>query len=960
MGQVASTVYNIFSLKGGGGDVVFSDSGTTLFNTIPADTDEIDLFKSTKSFKSPTSKSSSSSVESYKSITGVSPMSISSSSPDTSPSLLTPLPVVPIISTYTANAIELLITPNHPLPGPTTLTRKPSIGSTAIETSYLANTSYKFFFGYEIIKGYTSSNNMNVEIMNTSPTSTNIRSLRQTLLEKWLSTDTTTHQTTLNLANIDEYLQHFYRMFIYNTIANKELTKNKSKYDNNINTFVKIAKDSFNNMLTDSNNCITFWKQISKNATSTLSANYGLELEKKTTLRTLIETTSAGFNKTSSQCEILFDTKLSEGTAHTCAFCGIQFTVKKNQSQGRGMAVFSCEHVLEVFPLAMILGLTPNMSLYDAQTKEYLQQLYVNFGSYVIACQRCNMIKSKLQTNETYGILVDLIQQGTTNNELEFVRNDSVIEEFVNRICNPLDTNGGSYIRQVYDYTASTYPDLVNDLPTPFSYYYKKVAGKPFEVLINNSYDKWLIVNNAHPGYDDIPTIPTIPAFDNDGHAHVYIISPFPDAYKSQPDNIQLFKNSLITRIRNILNPLVSNLNLMCNLWSHPQIKITPGILDIAGTSATNDEINQLKGKFNTHGFILRILASFPMIFLEVLNNKRKSWSVKMHENIPPSQYLINGGRCNPLYGGGEKRKKSQSVDNTSPSHKIKRVDKDEVLYDIMLLYFDSENPILDLYLQLHADFIDIIEKIGINYLLNNVNNTNTVFNVKSNFIHLIEHYQKLFCIHPTHVQLNGATIWIEPTTNNINIFSNINNIKYNNYFIYTAGEDRSNPDEVVKFNNFEQMDTNVIIKIITMLNDIIDKFNDLFRSSHVDCSEMYTSVINDDKTNIPTNQCNIQNIFTNVSNNAVEMINKDNPQTCTSKCKGILQKLININLLHTWVPPNNKNNNAKQIKKGGTFSNDKTIKSRINKKKHQTRKKRTGSTKKKKNTKQRSQTKRN
>lgn len=960
MGQVASTVYNIFSLKGGGGEVVFSDSGTTLFNTTPpADTDEIDLFKSTKSFKSPVSDSSSSSVGSYKSITGVSPMSESSSSSGTSPSLLTPSPVVPIISTYTANAIELLITP---LPGSTTLTRKPSIGSTAIETSYLANTSYKFFFGYEIIKGYTSANNMKVEIMNTSPTSTNIRSLRQTLLEKWLSTDTTTHQTTLNLTNIDEYLQHFYRMFIYNTIANKELTKNKSKYDNNINTFVKIAKDGFNNMLTDTNNCITFWKQLAKNATSTLSANYGLELEHPS-LRTLIESTSAGFNKTSSQCEILFDTKLDKDTTHTCAFCGIQFTVKKDNSQVRGMSLFSCEHVLEVFPLAMILGLTPNMNLYDAQTKEYLQQLYVNFGSYVIACQRCNMIKSKLQSNETYGILVDLIQQGTTNNELEFVRNDWVIEEFVNRICDPLDTNGGSYIRQVYDYTASTYPDLVNDLATPFSYYYKKSVGKPFEVLINNSYDKWLIVNNAHPGYD-IPTIPTIPAFENDGKAHVYFISPFPDAYKSQPDNIQIFKNSLITRIRNILNPLVSNLNLMCNLWSHPQIKITPGILDIAGSTATNDEINQLKGKFNTHGFILRILASFPMIFLEVLNNKRKTWINKMHENtIPPSQYLINGGRCNPLYGGGEKRKKTQSVDNTSPSpsHKIKRVDKDEVLNDIFFVYVDSENPILDLYLQLHSDFIDIIEKIGINYLLNNVNNTNNGFNVKSNFIHLIEQYQKLFCIHPTHVQLNGATIWIEPTTNNVNILSNINNIKYNNYFIYTAGEDRSNPDEVVKFNNFEKMGTNDIIKIITMLNDIIDKFNDLFRSSHVDCSEMYTSVIND-KTNIPTNQCNIQNIFTNASNNAVEMINKDNPQTCTSKCKGILRKLININLLHTWVPPNDENNNAKQIKKGGTFSNNnKTIKSRIKKRTQtQTRKKRMSSTKKKKNTKQRSQTKRN
>ena len=45
MGQIASTVYNKFSLNlGMGGGVVFPDaSGTTLFNT---NTDENDLFKS--------------------------------------------------------------------------------------------------------------------------------------------------------------------------------------------------------------------------------------------------------------------------------------------------------------------------------------------------------------------------------------------------------------------------------------------------------------------------------------------------------------------------------------------------------------------------------------------------------------------------------------------------------------------------------------------------------------------------------------------------------------------------------------------------------------------------------------------------------------------------------------------------------------------------------------------------
>jgi hypothetical protein len=612
---------------------------------------------------------------------------------------LTPTPLIPIISTYTADAIELLITP---LPsGPTTLTRKPSIGSVAVETSFLANDSYKYFFGYEIIKGYTSADNMNVEIMNTS-TPTNIRSLRQTLLEKWLVIDNTTHQIRLNYANINDYLKHFYRMFIYNTKANKELTKNKIKYDAKIDTFVKIANDSFNTMIDDSNNCITFWKQIAKHAGSTLSANYGLELE-DTTLRTLIESTSAGFNKTSSQCEILFNTKLGEGAAHTCAFCGIQFRVKKNQSQVRGMGLFSCEHVLEVFPLAMILGLTPNMNLYEDSTKEYLQQLYINFGSYVIACQRCNMIKSKLQSNEEYGILVNLIQQGTTNNELEFVMNESVVDEFVNRICDPLDTGVGVYTRQVYDYTSSTNPQLLNDLLIPFSYYYKKNAGKPFEVLINNSYDKWLIVNNAHPGYDAIPIIPTISDFTE--IKGVYITSQFPDAYKSPPDNIQTFKDSLIIRIKAILTPLVSNLNLMCNLWSHPNIKITPGIININNTNATNTEINQLKGKFNTHGFILRILASFPMIFLEVLNNTRKSWITKMHENtIPTKEYFIYGGV----------KRKIDSLDNTyTPSHKINRPDKHhDIIDDIVNLYSDSENPTLDLYLQLHTDFIDIIEKI--------------------------------------------------------------------------------------------------------------------------------------------------------------------------------------------------------------------------------------------------------
>ena len=150
--------------------------------------------------------------------------------------------------------------------------------------------------------------------------------------------------------------------------------------------------------------------------------------------RNKLESAGAGFNSTEKQCELTIGSMKNDSGISVCAFCGVNFIHET------GGCLISCEHLLEIGLLTFLTGLTPNMKYLDEDIRKQIIDYFNYLGCYVWACQRCNMLKSNVQSkkykNNECSIFIKF------DDENGFQPNDLALEEFCRRV---LDLNRGSY-----------------------------------------------------------------------------------------------------------------------------------------------------------------------------------------------------------------------------------------------------------------------------------------------------------------------------------------------------------------------------------------------------------------------------------------------------------------------------------------------------------------------------------
>ena len=151
--------------------------------------------------------------------------------------------------------------------------------------------------------------------------------------------------------------------------------------------------------------------------------------------RNKLESVGAGYNSTEKQCDLTIGSMInaSEGQSQ-CNFCKVKFT------HATGGCLISCEHLLEIGLLTFLTGLTPNMKYLNKEQVKEIKDYFNSMGCYMWACQRCNMLKSNVQSkkykNNECSIFIKF------DETYGFQPNDLALEEFCKRV---LDLNRGSY-----------------------------------------------------------------------------------------------------------------------------------------------------------------------------------------------------------------------------------------------------------------------------------------------------------------------------------------------------------------------------------------------------------------------------------------------------------------------------------------------------------------------------------
>jgi hypothetical protein len=197
--------------------------------------------------------------------------------------------------------------------------------------------------------------------------------------------------------------------------------------------------------------------------------------------RSKLESVAAGFASTENQCSMVIGPDSDQNGLSVCSFCNLEFTHET------GGCLISCEHVLEIGLLNFILGLTPNI-LKDKKTSDNIKRAIVSYfqslNSYKWACQRCNMIKSNIQTtrikNNISSIFISFEEDG-------FQVNTTVVTEFCTRI---MDKNRGSS----YIVKCPSHVDNINTLLKNRQWLYNHMVDdiiQPLVDALNETLDKY-------------------------------------------------------------------------------------------------------------------------------------------------------------------------------------------------------------------------------------------------------------------------------------------------------------------------------------------------------------------------------------------------------------------------------------------------------------------------------------
>ena len=197
--------------------------------------------------------------------------------------------------------------------------------------------------------------------------------------------------------------------------------------------------------------------------------------------RSKLESVAAGFASTENQCSMVIGPDSDQNGVSVCSFCNLEFTHET------GGCLISCEHVLEIGLLTFLLGLTPKI-LKDKKTPDSIKRAVANYfqslNCYKWACQRCNMIKSNIQTtrikNNVSSIFISFEENG-------FEVNTIVVTEFCKRI---MDKNrGSSYIVKCPEHV-----DNINELMKNRQWLYNHMVDdiiQPLVDALNETLDKY-------------------------------------------------------------------------------------------------------------------------------------------------------------------------------------------------------------------------------------------------------------------------------------------------------------------------------------------------------------------------------------------------------------------------------------------------------------------------------------
>ena len=221
--------------------------------------------------------------------------------------------------------------------------------------------------------------------------------------------------------------------------------------------------------------------------------------------RSKLESVAAGFATTENQCSMVIGPDSDQNGVSVCSFCNLEFTHET------GGCLISCEHVLEIGLLTFLLGLTPKI-LKDKKTPDSIKRVAVSYfqslNSYKWACQRCNMIKSNIQTtrigNNISSIFISFKEDG-------FEANTTVVTEFCKRI---MDKNrGSSYIVKCPSHVGNInallknrqwlYNHMVNDIIQPLvdslnaglNNYYGRSSGEQLASMFSIGLIRWSILD---------------------------------------------------------------------------------------------------------------------------------------------------------------------------------------------------------------------------------------------------------------------------------------------------------------------------------------------------------------------------------------------------------------------------------------------------------------------------------
>jgi len=136
-----------------------------------------------------------------------------------------------------------------------------------------------------------------------------------------------------------------------------------------------------------------------------------------------IECTSANGQQIGMQCF----TTIGRGIIFPirCDYCGIELNSFSNvPGIPPGTKPAACEHLLEVIPLLMTLGITPS-DIYIQNTVVYqnIIEIITKLGCYKYACQHCNLAKAQIQRES---ILVEVARDPGTGQYIFIPNNPSI------------------------------------------------------------------------------------------------------------------------------------------------------------------------------------------------------------------------------------------------------------------------------------------------------------------------------------------------------------------------------------------------------------------------------------------------------------------------------------------------------------------------------------------------------